>query len=132
MKQKDLAREYALARIQGRLSGNEVSFSENKVFTEEDIEAAFEAGAEWADEHPKNGWHTVADEDWPNNDKDYLCYNGIDVRIKKFSTILNQDIKNECLTLNVGRKYQSCQNDVSPNSMLSPHGRRLLANAHWL
>lgn len=44
MKQKDLAQEYALARLQGRQSGNEVSFSENRVFTEEDIENAFNAG----------------------------------------------------------------------------------------
>lgn len=41
---KDLAKEYATARLQGRLSGNEVSFSENKIFTEEDIETAFNAG----------------------------------------------------------------------------------------
>ena len=41
---KKLAEEYALARLQGRLSGNEVSFSDNKVFAEEDIEAAFNAG----------------------------------------------------------------------------------------
>lgn len=46
MKQKDLAEEYATARLHGRLSGNEVSFSENKVFTEEDIRAAFNAGRE--------------------------------------------------------------------------------------
>lgn len=46
MEQKDLAKEYATARLQGRLSGNEVSFSENKTFTEEDIEAAFNAGRE--------------------------------------------------------------------------------------
>ena len=46
MKQKDLSEEYATARLQGRLSGNEVSFSENKVFTEEDIKAAFNAGRE--------------------------------------------------------------------------------------
>ena len=46
MKQKDLAEEYATARLHGRLSGNEVSFSENKVFTEEDIKAAFNAGRE--------------------------------------------------------------------------------------
>lgn len=44
MKKKDLAVEYALARLQGRLSGNEVSFCENKVFTEGDIETAFNAG----------------------------------------------------------------------------------------
>lgn len=46
MKNKDLAKEYALARLQGRLSENEVSFSGNKVFTEEDIEDAFNAGRE--------------------------------------------------------------------------------------
>ena len=45
-KKKDLAVEYALARLQGRLSGNEVSFCENKVFTEGDIETAFNAGRE--------------------------------------------------------------------------------------
>ena len=44
MKKKDLAKEYTLARLQGRLSGNEMSFSENKIFTEEDIESAFNAG----------------------------------------------------------------------------------------
>lgn len=41
---KDLAKEYALARLQGRLSDNEISFSENRIFTEEDIKAAFNAG----------------------------------------------------------------------------------------
>lgn len=46
MRKKDLAEEYATARLQGRLSGNEVSFSENKVFTEEDIKTAFNAGRE--------------------------------------------------------------------------------------
>lgn len=46
MKQKDLAKEYALARLHGRLSGNEFSFCENKVFTEGDIESAFNAGRE--------------------------------------------------------------------------------------
>lgn len=57
MKQKDLAKEYALARLQGRLSGNEVSFSENKVFTEEDIETAFNAGRESVVENvPKLRW----------------------------------------------------------------------------
>ena len=46
MEKKDLAKEYTTARLQGRLSGNEISFSESKVFTEEDIEAAFNAGRE--------------------------------------------------------------------------------------
>lgn len=44
MTQKDLAEEYAKERLQGRLSGNEISFSENRVFTENDIKAAFDAG----------------------------------------------------------------------------------------
>lgn len=44
MKKKDLAEEYAAARLQGRISGNQISFSENKVFTKEDIVAAFNAG----------------------------------------------------------------------------------------
>ena len=46
MTQKDLAEEYASERLQGRLSGNEISFSDNKVFTEDDIRAAFNAGRE--------------------------------------------------------------------------------------
>ena len=46
MKKEDLAEQYATARLQGRLSGNEISFSDNKVFTEEDIKAAFNAGRE--------------------------------------------------------------------------------------
>lgn len=46
MKQKDLAKEYAFARLHGRLIGNEISFCENKVFTGGDIESAFNAGRE--------------------------------------------------------------------------------------
>lgn len=46
MTQKDLAEEYANERLQGRLSGNEISFSDNIVFTEDDIKAAFNAGRE--------------------------------------------------------------------------------------
>lgn len=46
MKQKDLAEEYANERLQGRLSGNEISFSDNIVFTENDTKAAFNAGRE--------------------------------------------------------------------------------------
>ena len=57
MKHKDLAEEYATARLHGRLSGNEVSFSENKVFTEEDIKAAFNAGRESVAENiPELEW----------------------------------------------------------------------------
>ena len=58
MEKKDLAEEYATARLQGRLSGNEVSFSENKVFTEEDIKAAFNAGRESVVENmPELKWN---------------------------------------------------------------------------
>ena len=61
MKQKNLAEEYATARLQGRLSGNEVSFSGNKVFTEEDIEDAFNAGRESVvDSFPELKWKGYA------------------------------------------------------------------------
>lgn len=60
MTQKDLAKHYTTARLQGRLSGNEVSFSENKVFTEEDIEAAFNAGRDSVVENmPELKWGQV-------------------------------------------------------------------------
>lgn len=63
MTQKDLAQEYALARLQGRLSGNEVSFSENKVFTEEDIKAAFNAGRESVMENmPDLKWYKSSED----------------------------------------------------------------------
>ena len=60
MEKKDLAKEYATARLQGRLSGNEISFSESKVFTEEDIEAAFNAGRESIVENlPEMEWKGI-------------------------------------------------------------------------
>ena len=60
MNKKDLAKEYALARLQGRLSGNELSFSENNVFTEQDIKAAFNAGRESVVENtPELKWKRV-------------------------------------------------------------------------
>lgn len=60
MKQKDLAQEYAAARLQGRLSGNEMSFSENKIFTEEDIKYAFNAGRDSVVENiPELKWVNV-------------------------------------------------------------------------
>lgn len=63
MKQKDLAQEYTLARLQGRLSGNEVSFSDKKVFTEEDLEAAFTAGRESVVESiPELKWQRVCED----------------------------------------------------------------------
>lgn len=62
MKQKDLAKGYALARLQGRLSGDEISFCENKVFTEGDIETAFNAGRESVVENiPSLKWEYLKD-----------------------------------------------------------------------
>ena len=60
MTQKDLAEEYANERLQGRLSGNEISFSDNIVFTEDDIKAAFNAGRESVvEDMPKLKWKRV-------------------------------------------------------------------------
>lgn len=36
------------------------------------LECAYIKGAEWADEHPKSPWHSVADGDLPKEDKEYL------------------------------------------------------------
>ena len=59
-KNKDLAEEYAFARLQGRLSGNEVSFNEHFIFTEGDIEAAFNDGRESVVENiPELKWQKV-------------------------------------------------------------------------
>ena len=60
MNYKDLAKEYANERLQGRLSGNEISFSDNIVFTEDDIKAAFNAGRESVVENmPDLRWRKV-------------------------------------------------------------------------
>lgn len=59
MTQKDLAEEYANERLQGRLSGNEISFLENRVFTKDDIKAAFNAGRESVVENiPELKWES--------------------------------------------------------------------------
>lgn len=68
MTQKDLAEEYANERLQGRLSGNEISFSDNKVFTEDYIRAAFNAGLESVVESlPELKWKRV------HKDETYLA-----------------------------------------------------------
>ncbi len=70
MKKENLAKEYATARLQGRLSGNELSFSENKVFTEEDIVEAFNAGRESVVESiPELKWK---DEDRRGDEENYI------------------------------------------------------------
>ena len=57
MEKKDLAEKYATARLQGRRSENEISFSENRIFTEEDIRCAFNAGRESVvDNMPELEW----------------------------------------------------------------------------
>ena len=101
MKQKDLAEEYATARLQGRLSGNEVSFSENKVFTEEDIKAAFNAGRESVVEKiPELEW-----EETPHDLEDYFIShnNGWNYRIvfrnRVFCVHLNSNYMGEYLKL---------------------------------
>lgn len=38
--------------------------------------SSYEAGAEWADSHPINPWHSVADGDLPKKSGDYLCSDG--------------------------------------------------------
>ena len=49
----------------------------NKRYYESNIRPRiFEAGATWADCHPINPWHTVADGDLPKKSGDYLCSNG--------------------------------------------------------
>lgn len=64
MTQKDLAEEYANERLQGRLSGNEILFSDNIVFTEDDIKAAFNAGRESVVENiPELEWRNFSTEE---------------------------------------------------------------------
>ena len=46
MGQKNLAGEYALARLRGKLGREEVTFCEHFIFTEADIKDAFNAGRE--------------------------------------------------------------------------------------
>ena len=57
MEKKNLAEEYASARLQGRLSGNDTRFDGHEIFTEADIEDAFNAGRESVVENiPKLIW----------------------------------------------------------------------------
>ena len=38
--------------------------------------SSYEAGAEWADGHPINPWHSIADGDLPEKKGNYLCSDG--------------------------------------------------------
>ena len=40
------------------------------------LECAYIKGAEWADSHPINPWHSVADGDLPEKTGNYLCSDG--------------------------------------------------------
>ena len=49
----------------------------NKRYYESNIRPRiFEAGATWADRHPVNPWHSVADGDLPEKTGNYLCSDG--------------------------------------------------------
>ena len=47
--------------------------------------SSYEAGAEWADGHPINPWHTVADGDFPKKSGDYLCSDGEEFIVAYYS-----------------------------------------------
>ena len=47
--------------------------------------SSYEAGAEWADGHPINPWHTVADGDLPKKSGDYLCSDGEELIVAYYS-----------------------------------------------
>ena len=38
--------------------------------------SSYESGAEWADGHPINPWHSVTGGDFPKKTGDYLCSDG--------------------------------------------------------
>ena len=72
----------------------------NEKYTEYDIKQAFEKGAEWADEHPKNVWHDISEE--PRLNKWFLAKIGDDA----FGTFVmamekNQDWKNWSNGINI-------------------------------
>ena len=100
MKQKNLAEEYATARLQGRLSGNEVSFSGNKVFTEEDIEDAFNAGRESVvDSMPELEWEKCVG-GFINKDQFRNWYIEINEYAKqKYTLVIHGDIPRCFITL---------------------------------
>lgn len=49
------------------------------------ISIAFEAGAKWADAHPVNPWHSIADGDLPKEEKLYLCGDNSDYIIGEWN-----------------------------------------------
>ena len=74
----------------------------NEKYTEYDIKQAFEKGAEWADEHPKNVWHDATTK--PELKKWFLAQIGDDA----FETFVmaidkNQDWKEWANCINIKR-----------------------------
>lgn len=49
------------------------------------LECAYIKGAEWADGHPINPWHTVADGDLPQKKGNYLCSDGEEFIVTYYS-----------------------------------------------
>ena len=49
------------------------------------ISTAFEAGVEWADAHPANPLHSIADGDLPKEEKLYLCGDNSDYIIGEWN-----------------------------------------------
>ena len=71
----------------------------NEKYTEYDIKQAFEKGAEWADNHPKNVWHDASEEPNENADILFIASNGNVHKVSKVDNSLyswlvdNKDIK---------------------------------------
>lgn len=102
----NLAKHYSTARLQGRLNGNEVSFSENKVFTEEDIEAAFNAGRDSVVENiPELEWREIV-----CRDKHFLeacalgAYYLIKLRDSEFHVAYNYRHFTSCTSLTAAKQ----------------------------
>lgn len=107
MEKKNLAKEYATARLQGRLSGNETQFNGHEVFTETDIENAFNAGRESVvDNIPELEWKVVNEDNvilrtpfgrYSIRYKMRLLYGGVLIKqikdIKEAKQAANEDYK---------------------------------------
>ena len=58
----------------------------NKRYYESNIRPRiFEAGATWADRHPVNSWHSIADGDLPEKKGNYLCSDGEEFIVAYYS-----------------------------------------------
>ena len=58
----------------------------NKRYSDWNIRpCVFEAGATWADRHPVNSWHSIADGDLPQKKGNYLCSDGEEFIVTYYS-----------------------------------------------